>query len=57
MLERRRLAHVIRERDLTASRLLEAVNALLEAPRPAKQPLRLDGLSVVAAEIQTLLAR
>jgi predicted glycosyltransferase len=57
MLERRRLAHVIRERDLTASRLLEAVNALLEAPRPASKPLRLDGLSVVAAEIQTLLAR
>ena len=38
MLERRRLAHVIRERDLTASRLLEAVNALLEAPpRPASR--------------------
>jgi predicted glycosyltransferase len=36
---------------------LEAVNALLEAPRPASKPLRLDGLSVVAAEIQTLLAR
>jgi hypothetical protein len=32
-------------------------NALLEAPRPASQPLRLDGRSVVAAELESLLAR
>jgi predicted glycosyltransferase len=57
MLEQRGLAHVIRERDLTGRRLLETLNAMLEAPGPARQPLRLDGLSAVAAELESLLSR
>jgi predicted glycosyltransferase len=57
MLRERGLAQVIRQRDLTGSRLLEAVNALLEAPLPGGKAVRLDGLPVVAAELESLLAR
>jgi predicted glycosyltransferase len=57
MLEDRGLAHVIRERDLTEDRLLDAVNTLLGGRPVSGKPLPLGGLSTAVAEIERLLAR
>jgi predicted glycosyltransferase len=56
-LSRRGLARMIHPVDLTPDRLIEAIEDLLDRPLGPAQPLDLDGLPNLTAELAALLAR